>query len=518
MLRLITRFFCLFTLVGFFVFLLSGCSAEAKLASGVKLYEVGEYSRSVEKFRKMDFDNRFYRAQASFYLAMSYYNIGQAGRAAAYFQRAIRYGFPDPVANFYLGQSLRMREEYEEAILAYETYLEHDVGNRAALNGIQSCKMSLQNPQETRYVVEENRDLRSRESDYSPAFAGDDYSTVYFSSMRGGDKKKNVNQITGQGSSVIYSSIQDGKGGWENPVPFVGTEDPVHDDGAAAFSSDGKEMFFTRCIYPEEEPAGATIMVRKRAGGRWGEPEALTFGPDSLIFAHPALSPDGNTLYFVSDMPGGFGGKDLWKVTRSSGSEWGIPENLGVKINTPADEMFPTVRSDSRLYFSSDGLVGYGGLDIFEAVYDSENDDWTIRNPGLPLNSSGHDFGIVFRGNREMGMLSSSRGSYRGVEQIYDFELPAIEAILQGKVVDESGDAIEAASVRVVGNNGINLTASTSSSGDFTFVLEPGASYIVMVSADGYYNGKMDFSTLGMDQSDEFDEQVTLKEVGSGNE
>ncbi|WP_291861524.1 carboxypeptidase regulatory-like domain-containing protein, partial [Marinilabilia sp.] len=272
------------------------------------------------------------------------------------------------------------------------------------------------------------------------------------------------------------------------------------------------------CIYPEEEPAGATIMVRKRAGGRWGEPEALTFGPDSLIFAHPALSPDGNTLYFVSDMPGGFGGKDLWKVTRSSGSEWGIPENLGVKINTPADEMFPTVRSDSRLYFSSDGLVGYGGLDIFEAVYDSENDDWTIRNPGLPLNSSGHDFGIVFRGNREMGMLSSSRGSYRGVEQIYDFELPAIEAILQGKVVDESGDAIEAASVRVVGNNGINLTASTSSSGDFTFVLEPGASYIVMVSADGYYNGKMDFSTLGMDQSDEFDEQVTLKEVGSGNE
>ncbi|RQV98378.1 carboxypeptidase regulatory-like domain-containing protein, partial [bacterium] len=228
--------------------------------------------------------------------------------------------------------------------------------------------------------------------------------------------------------------------------------------------------------------------------------------------------PDGNTLYFVSDRPGGFGGKDLWKVTRSSGGEWSLPENLGIKINTPADEMFPTVRSDGRLYFSSDGLIGYGGLDIFEAVYDTENDDWEIRNPGLPINSPGHDFGIAFRGNREMGMLASSRGSYRGVEQIFNFELPDIEAILKGKVVDESGNAIESASVRVVGNNGINQTASTSSSGAFTFVLKPGATYIVMVSSNGYFNAKMDFSTLGMEESDEFDQQIALKAVDSVNE
>ncbi|PRY95787.1 carboxypeptidase regulatory-like domain-containing protein [Marinilabilia salmonicolor] len=507
-----------FLLTGLSVLLLSGCSAEAKLASGVKLYEVGEYSRSVEKFRKMDFDNRYYRAQASYYLAMSYYNIGQAGRASSYFQRAIRYGFPDPVAHFFLGQSLRMREDYEEAIEAYETYLEHDVGNRAALNGIQSCKMALNNPQTTRYVVEENRDLRSRESDYSPAFAGDDYSTVYFSSMRGGDKKRDINQITGQGSSMIYSSIQDGDGGWEDPIPFVGVKDPAQDDGVAAFSSDGKEMFFTRCLYPEEEPMGTKIMVQHKAGGRWGEPEELPLGPDSLVFAHPALSPDGNTLYFVSDMPGGFGGKDLWKVTRSSGSDWGLPENLGVDINTPADEMFPTVRSDGRLYFSSDGLVGYGGLDIFEAVYDAENEEWEIKNLGLPLNSPGHDFGIAFRGTREMGMLSSSRGSYRGVEQIFNFELPDIDAILQGKVVDEEGDAIEGATVRVVGNNGINLTTSTSPEGAFTFVLDPDADYIVMVTASGYFNGKLEFSTVGMEESDEFEKQITLKSVDSDSE
>jgi peptidoglycan-associated lipoprotein len=512
---IISRILYLSVLASLFALIFAGCSAEAKLASGVKLYDIGEYSSAVEKFRKMDFDNRYYRGQASFYLGMSYYNIGQAPRASAYFQRAIRYGFPDPVAQFYLGQALRMREDYEEAIAAYEAYLEHDVGNRAALNGIQSCKMAMQNPEQTRYVIENNRDLRSRESDYSPTFSGDDYTTIYFSSMRGGDKKKNINPITGQGSSVIYSAIQDGTGGWEDPVPFIGDDEPSQDDGTPSFSADGKEMFFTRCVFPEEGPAGASIMVRNRAGGRWGEAEVLPLGPDSLIYAHPALTPDGNTLYFVSDMPGGFGGKDLWKVTRSSGSEWGIPENLGVEINTPADEMFPAVRSDGRLYFSSDGLVGYGGLDIFEANYDADSGEWEIRNLGLPLNSSGHDFGITFRGTREIGMLSSSRGSYRGVDQIFDFELPDIEALLRGEVVDDSGNSIEGAFVRVVGNNGINLTTSTSSTGAFTFVLEPDASYIVMVGAEGFLNGKTDFSTEGMEESDEFREEIILQPVPS---
>ncbi len=515
MLRIVSRFFCYSAIYVLFVVVVSGCSAEAKLASGVKLYDVGEYSRAVERFRKLDFDNRYYRGQSSFYLAMSYYSLGQALRASAYFQRAITYGFPDPAAQFYLGQSLRMREDYEEAIEAYEAFLEHDVGNRAALNGIQSCRMAMRSPEETRYVVENNHDLRSRESDFSPAFSGDDFTTVYFSSMRGGDKKRKMNPVTGQGSSVIYSSIQDGAGGWEDPVVFFGDDDPATDEGTPAFSFDGKEMYFTRCILPEEGPAGATIMVRKRVGGRWGEPEALPLGPDSLVFAHPALSPDGNTLFFVSDMPGGFGGKDLWKVERSSGSEWGDPENLGVKINTPADEMFPTVRSDGRLYFSSDGLVGYGGLDIFEAVYDSVEEDWEVRNLGLPLNSSGHDFGIVFRGTREIGMLSSSRGSYRGVDQIFDFELPPIEAVLKGEVVDESGNAIEDASVRVVGNNGFNFTTTTSSAGSFNFVLEPEASYIIIVSAEGFFNGKLDFSTQGMKESEDFREEIVLESAPS---
>jgi peptidoglycan-associated lipoprotein len=491
--------------------LFAGCSAESKLASGVKLYDIGEYNSAVERFRKMDFENRYYRGQSAFYLAMSYYQIGQGPRASAYFERAIRYGFSDPVAYFYLGQSLRMREEYEEAIPAYEKFLEHDVGNSAALNGIRSCRMALENPEQTRYVLEVNRDLRSRESDYSAAFAGDDYSTVYFSSMRGGDKKRNINPITGQGSSRIFSAIQDGEGGWEDSELFVGDEDPVFDDGAPAFSFDGKEMYFTRCSFSEEGPQGASIMVRKRSGGRWGEPEKMVLGADSLVFAHPALSPDGNTLYFVSDMPGGFGGKDLWKVTRTSGSDWGITENLGIDINTPADEMFPTVRSDGRLYFSSDGLVGYGGLDIFEANFVNDSVGWKVRNLEMPLNSPAHDFGIVFRGDRNMGFLSSSRGSYRGVDQIFDFHLPLIEALVEGEVLTQSDQPVENAMVRVVGDNGTNYTGKTSSRGKFNFVLQPEAKYIIMVSAEGFYNGKADVNTIGMEESDEFETTILLQ-------
>ncbi|MGQ1889073.1 carboxypeptidase regulatory-like domain-containing protein [Thermophagus sp. OGC60D27] len=503
-----------FTILGGVLLLLmmSGCSAEARLASGVKLYRTGEYSQAVTRFRKMDFENRYYRAQASFYLAMSYYKIGQAQRASAYFQRALRYGLSNPEAYFFLGQSLRMRQEYDEALAAYEEFLKHDVGNRAALNGITSCKMAQNNPVQTRFKVEINRSLSSRESDYCPTYAGNDYSTVFFSSMRGSEKKRDKNKITGQGSSIIYSAIQDGRGGWEKPVPFVGDVDPLTDDGTPSFTADGKAMYFTRCTYSDEGPSGASIMVMKKAGGRWGQPEKLTLGHDSLVFAHPAISPDGQTLYFVSDQPGGYGGKDLWKVSRR-GNEWGMPENLGPDINTPADEMFPYVRNDGRLYFSSDGLPGYGGLDIFEAEWDENSGEWIVTNLGVPLNSPAHDFGIVFRGSRQEGFLSSSRGSYRGVEQIFEFELPAIEAFLKGKVTDEHDNPLKDAEVYVVGNNGLNRKTTTSDNGTFTFVLEPDANYIVMIVAEGYYNGKVSLSTYGMDESDEFERVVILKKT-----
>jgi peptidoglycan-associated lipoprotein len=511
--RIFFQFFLFFVLAAF-VALLSGCSAEAKLASGVKIYRTGEYAQSIQKFDKMDFDNRYYRSQASFYQGMSYGNLGQGARASASFQRAVRYGFTDPVASFYLAQSLRMREEYEEAIVAYEEYLNHDVGNRAALNGIRSCQMALNSPDNTSYEVEPMRRLSSRFGDYSPAFAGEDYTTIYFSSMRGEDKKRLTNRITGQGSSVIYSSLQDGRGGWEDPVPFVGSENPDADDGASAFSQDGKEMYFTRCTYPQDAPMGASIFVKKRSGGRWGEPEPINLGPDSLVFAHPAISPDGQTLYFVSDMAGGFGGKDLWKVTRSQ-SEWGAPENLGADINTPADEMFPYVRTDGRLYFSSDGLVGYGGLDIFEARFVGDEDGWEVKNMGLPVNSSGNDFGIVFRGKRNTGFLTSSRNSYRGVDDLFEFELPVIQAVLVGVVTGADGEAIADAAVQVIGNNGTNLTASSSEKGRFNFILEPGADYVVMISSAGYYNEKITLSTHDMEESEDIKKNIVLQRVSS---
>jgi len=512
------RHISLVVLSAIFTLLLSGCSAEARLASGIEIYETGEYHAAIEKFRGMDFDNRYYRAQASYYLGMSYYRSGQGQRAAAYLQRAIRYGLSKPEARFYAGQALRMREEYEDAIKEYEAYLEHDVGNRAALNGIRSCRMALDPPEKTRHEIEIARDLRSRESDYSPDFAGNNYTMVYFSSMRGGDKKRNTNQITGQGSSVIYQSLQDGRGGWEDPTPFIGDKELQKDDGTPAFSQDGKEMYFTRCTFPDDGPEGSSIMVMRRSGGRWSDPEEIPLGADSLVFAHPAISPDGETLVFVSDMPEGYGGKDLWKVTRASGNEWGVPENMGPEFNTPADEMFPRFRSDGRLYFSSDGLVGYGGLDIFEATHREKNEEWEIQNMERPINSPSHDFGIVFRGDRNIGFFSSSRSSYRGVDDIYEFELPVIQAIFRGRVTDRSGEPITNARVHVVGNNGTNMTARTSDEGCFNFVLEPEAGYMIMASAPEYYNGRVSLSTEGMEESDEFEDTIILQKIKEGSQ
>jgi peptidoglycan-associated lipoprotein len=150
-------------------------------------------------------------------------------------------------------------------------------------------------------------------------------------------------------------------------------------------------------------------MVSKRTGDNWSEPENSKILPDSLVAAHPALSADGLTLYFVSDKEGGFGSKDIYMVTRAGeGEAWSEPVNLGPDINTSGDELFPFIREDGTLYFASDGLIGMGGLDIFKAKQQPDG-SWVIQNMKSPVNSFADDFGISFEDSSERGIFSSTR-------------------------------------------------------------------------------------------------------------
>jgi peptidoglycan-associated lipoprotein len=253
-------------------------------------------------------------------------------------------------------------------------------------------------------------------------------------------------------------------------------------------------------------------MLSTRSGEKWSEPKNIGLLPDSLVSAHPSLSKDGLTLYFVSDLGGGFGKKDIWKVTRvRPGDLWSKPVNLGPDINTSGDELFPYIREDGTLYFSSDGLIGLGGLDIFKATQQPDG-SWAVLNMKPPVNSFADDFGIAFEDDNEKGIFSSTRKG-KGDDDLYSFELPPLRFNVTGLVKDEkAGTPIPSSVVQLIASDGSNLQAETGAGGDFKFALKPEVDYIFLASKRGYLNGKEKETTKGQDKSRDF--MVTILLTG----
>jgi peptidoglycan-associated lipoprotein len=274
------------------------------------------------------------------------------------------------------------------------------------------------------------------------------------------------------------------------------------EEGTPSFSTDFREVYFTRCEAGKREKKGCVIMYSQRSGNNWSDPENLDILPDSVVAAHPAISPDGSVLYFVSDIAGGYGKKDIWMV-RKSGDGWSEPLNLGPDINTPEDELFPYVRSDGTLYFSSNGHIGLGGLDIFKATYQPDG-RWTVLNMKPPVNSNADDFSIVFEDENERGIFSSTRKG-RGNDELYTFEMPPLRFNVTGLVKDEkTGIAIPGSTVQLIASDASNLQAETGNSGDFKFALKPNVDYIFLASKKGYLNGKEKETTKGQAKSRDF--------------
>ena len=208
---------------------------------------------------------------------------------------------------------------------------------------------------------------------------------------------------------------------------------------------------------------------------------------------HPAVSPDGKYLYYVSDAVGGFGGKDIFR-SRLVGNDFGPMENLGPDINTPGDEMFPYVRDSVTLYFASNGHPGMGGLDLFKATQDSTG-KWHVENLKAPINSMGDDFGITFEGDKEKGFFSSNRNDARGYDHLYSFELPIITIFIEGIVFDVDENPIEDATVRIVGKDGLNEKVLAKKDGTYRVELERDIRYVMMASARGYLNQNFELKT-----------------------
>ena len=539
------------------VLVLASCGADTAMKKGDKFFALGEYYDAAALYKKAyaqtPAKERPLRGVRALKMADCYRRINQTQRAIAAYNNAVRYKQADTTALFHLAQLQLKNASYKDAEKTFlqlldslgvrsEEFLDKPSGIaergvrsekrgvRSEKSGVRSAlltltKVGLESARKapqwkteaeySGYTVKKQELFNSRRAEYSPALAGDDNDQLYFSSTRNQAKGDELSGITGTKNADIFFSQKDDKGKWSKPEPIDSELNTEEDEGACTFSADFKTMYLTVCKTDPSYPRYAQIMKSSRSDASWGKASELKISNDTLSgYAHPAISPDGQWLYFCSDMPGGKGGLDIWRIRLTTGGLGGI-ENLGNPINTPGDEMFPAFRPNGDFYFSSNGHPGMGGLDIFIATIDPKTRQYVLEHPGYPLNSQGDDFGMTFEGPYNRGYFCSNRGDGRGWDHIYSFENPEIVQAVKGWVYEMDGYELTAAEVRIVGDDGTNERLSVRSDGSFTYVVTPGVSYVMLATCKGFLNHKEELRVEQAEESEEYVLQFPLASISA---
>ena len=517
-------------LLALIVLLLTGCGAEHSMKKGEKFLAIGEYYEASNHFKqaysRTKATEREKRGQRAAKMAYCYDRMGQTQKAIAAYRNVIRYKQDSLETHLAFARLLLKNGNYREAEREYQGVL--DSLNSAqninlskdpsdiitlARNGITAARTAPTiKEQGSRYTVKKMDIFNSRRSDFSPMLYGDAFDQLYFTSTRNEAVGDELSGITGTKAGDIFYSEKDDKGKWGKPETIETGLNTEFDEGACCFSTDQREMYLTQCVTDPSYPRYATIAVAQRSDAAWGKATKMEITKDTLSsYAHPAISPDGQWLYFVSDMPGGKGGLDIWRIRLTSAGLGGV-ENVGAPINTPGDEMFPTFRPNGDLYFSSDGHPGMGGLDVFIATVGS-NGRYQLEHPGYPLNSHGDDFGLTFEGVHNRGFFSSNRDNGRGFDHIYSFENSEIIQSIKGWVYEMDGYELPAAQVYLVGDDGTNMKLSVKGDGSFEQVIKPNVHYVMLASCKGFLNHKEELCVEPATDSEEYTLQFPLASI-----
>lgn len=509
--HIITAFCCL---------LLISCGIDKNLKKGEKFLSLGEYYDAADQFKqaytKTPPKERENRGKLALKMACCYNKINATPKAVNAYRNAIRYNQASLDDRLAYARLLLKNGEYKQAEKEFRILVDSMPDNILAQNGLKSAQMAPNwKKAGSRYQVKKMDVFTSRRADYSPMLLGDEYEQIYFTSTRNDAQGDELSGITGTKAGDIFYSEKDDKGKWSRPEAIATGLNTDYDEGACCFTPDGKEMYLTQCVTDPASPRFAQIVTSSRSDAAWGKVQKLEITQDTLsTYAHPAISPDGEWLYFVSDMPGGMGGYDIWRV-RITPSGLGGVENLGAPINTPGDEMFPTFRPNGDLYFSSNGHIGMGGLDIYIARIDEKTQQYKIEHPGYPLNSEADDFGMTFEGPHNRGFFSSNRKDGRGYDHIYSFNNPEIVTTMKGWVYEKDGYELPTAQVMVVGNDGTYRKLPVKSDGSFTLPIHPEVDYLVMASCKGFLNHKEELRIDSAKESKEYVLQFPLASISA---
>ena len=499
--------------------MLHSCAADNAMRKGEKFLAIGEYHDAAEQFKKAytktPTKERQLRGQRALKMAHCYRHISSTQKAISAYRNALRYNVATLDDRLDYARLLLKNGEYKRALAEFELLNDSMPNNVLVRNGLLSAKMAPKwKEQGSDYTVKKMTEFNSRRADYCPVLAGDQWDRLYFSSTRNDALGDELSGITGAKPGDIFFSDKDDKGKWSKPQTIESGLNTEYDEGACCLSPDGSTMYLTQCLSDASYPRFAQIVTAQRSDASWGKTTPLLITNDTLsAYAHPAVSPDGEWLYFVSDMPGGKGGLDIWRMRLTANGPVGV-ENLGEPINTPGDEMFPTFRPNGDFYFSSDGHPGFGGLDIFIATV-GEDGKYHLSHPGYPLNSQGDDFGMTFQGQLNQGFFSSNRGDGRGWDHVYSFYNPEIVQTIRGWIYEQDGYELTAGEARIVGTDGTNLRLGVRGDGSFEYVVKPGVDYIILAMCDGFLNHKEEIHVDSVKESKVYDLQFPLASISA---
>ncbi len=510
----------IFTMSFFFLIPAVSKAQSKKMQKANSYYESGEYVKAYNLYVKLfsKAKQKEEKAEISFKAGVCAMQTQNTQNCIRWLRRAVLYKHQDPLLNLYLAKSYMLKGLYDEAREYFANYKDLVPSDPRGEMGLLSCEAAekwIENP--TRFIVEDVKIINSRENDFAPSFSGSDTNTLYFTSTRSTTNGNKINSNSGVNFADIFITKKDKKGIWTVPVPVKGGVNSEFDDGSCVISADGRFMFYTYCPIIENVDAGCKIYMSELSGDEWGAPQMLDISSEitsdtSMSIGHPALSEDGLTLYFVSDNEKGFGGKDIWMIKRKNkNSKWSIPQNLGEDINTKYDELYPSCDKEGNLYFSTDGRIGMGGLDIFKAT-PKENGGWTVENMKSPINSHANDFSIVFNPYNNGGYFSSNRKNGRG-DEIMKFRQKPIEITLNGYVINDINNAyLVDAEVSITGSDGSLKKVKTDQKGAFSVKLKEEVDYMLVSEKKTFLKATGSLSTKGVEEDSKiFETELFMK-------
>lgn len=460
--------------------------AQKSIEKADKSFSDKDYYKAIEAYQKI-LDKGKVSASAKqtlyFKLGESHKQMNHYDLAAKCYEDAITLGFSDPKIFYQYAEVLARSGQYEEALAMYDRFLEKVPDDSAAVVAKKSCQLAREE-EENQYnkinTVRNEQEINSQQSDFAPAWYGED---IVFTSTR---QNKLIDARTGEGYADLFKASLDKEiESWRNPELLKGALNSKYNEGAFAYDTSANKAFFMRT----DRYGRGKIYMAAYEKGKWKKAEQLNLCPADYSAGHPALGNDGKTLYFVSDMPGGIGGRDIWMVRQTNTGVWGEPQNLGENINTEADEMFPFILNDELLYFASSKQGGYGGLDIYCSEIINEEFQ-PSENLGFPFNTYADDFSLIINPDLDGGLFSSNRKGGSGSDDIYSFTGFPMILKAKGNITDFSTEEpIANATVSFFIDSIFFRTTQTDTNGNyFMNHLQPNVVYNIIVTAEKYFD------------------------------